>query len=93
MDIISTEMVRSITLPVEGFDSGKLRKWFYNQRYYRDIVNQEILELIMVNKFNNADPDRIPLEDQFWRLSDPCMAALNNLAFLAYAAQIELQMF
>ena len=78
--LISTEMVRSITLPVEGFDFGKLRKWFYNQRYYREIVNQEILELIMVNKFINADPDRIPLEDQFWRLSDPCMAALNNLA-------------
>ena len=91
--LISTEMVRSLTLPVEGFDSGKLRKWFYNQRYYRDIINQEILELIMVNKFINADPDRIPLEDQFWRLSDPCMAALNNLAFLAYASQIELQMF
>ena len=91
--LISTEMVRSLTLPVEGFDSAKLRKWFYNQRYYRDFINQEILELIMVNKFIRADPDRIPLEDQFWRLSDPCMEALNKLAFLAYAAQIELQDF
>ena len=86
-------MIRSLTLPVEGYDSAKLRKWFYEQKYYRDLINQEMLDFVMINKFLGADLERLVYDDPFWRLSDLCMEALNKLAFLAYAAQIEIQMY
>ena len=84
----NSRLVSKAFLPVYGFDDKSVTFWFRHQKVFRKVVNDEVEELLMVNRYIKLNNDWIDYHDKFWSLSEQAMSSLNVLAFLIYSLNI-----
>ena len=90
-ETFNTDIVSEALFPIHGFDDKKIKFWFVHQKIWRKILNDEVEELLMVNRFTRMKMELIGYHSAFWALSDQAMSALNTLGYLVYSLNIPIQ--
>ena len=90
-ETFNTDIVSEALFPISGFDDKKIRFWFVHQKIWRKILNDELEEFLMINRFTRMKMELIGYHSAFWTLSDQAMSALNTLGYLVYSLNIPIQ--
>ena len=90
-DTHNTHLITEAMLPVYGFDSKQVKFWFDHQKVWRNCLNNEIEEMLMVNRFTRMKMELLGYHSKFWCLSDQAMSSLNILGYLVYSLKIPLR--
>ena len=84
---INTPMVLFSQLPNlgPGFDESYAFKLYLQQKRLRRAICEEVLELMVINRHIQYDEGILPEDDDFWKLSDTTVEAINHMQFLLMA--------
>ena len=82
---INTPMVLFSSLPSPGFDESYTVKLYLQQKRLRRAICEELLELMIINRHIQYDEGILSEDDDFWKLSDTTVEAINHMQFLLMA--------
>ena len=84
-------MVMYCDLPSREYSSDKIMSLYAAQMRHRRYVNNELLELMIVSRHIQHDQSILPATSPFWKFSDKSVAAINDMAYLMFAADAPLE--